>query len=150
MCTILHTLPTDNIPNIIALSGSPATPTSIRISWDFQQDCYAFTFHQVSCYIDQQPASSSMMLAGDTVEGVVGGLAVDTLYNCSVNSTVTVGGVAQSVRSAKILTFTYPDCKHCGLHYIALHTVQLLLFNFGTSVIHVASSPDRFVSMTYR
>ena len=109
---------TDNIPNIIALSGSPATPTSIRISWDFpQQDCYVFTFHQVSCYIYEQPASSSMVLAGDTVEGVVGGLAVDTLYNCSVNSTVTVGGVALSVRSAKVLTFTYPDCK-----YIVVYT----------------------------
>ncbi len=133
-----HALPTDSVPNIINTSGSPDTPTSIRISWGFpQQDCYTFASHQVSCYIDEQLASSSAVLPGGTTNhGVVDALAVDTLYNCSVSSNVTVGGVAQSVRSTTVLTFTYPNGEYCIVNNIiaVYYTNCNYSFSFGCPI----------------
>ncbi len=132
-----HALPTDSVPNIINPSGSPDTPTSIRISWGFpQQDCYEFVSHQVSCYIDEQLASFSAVLPGGTTNGVVDGLAVDTLYSCSVSSNVMVGGVAQSVRSTTVLTFTYPNGEYCIVNNIiaVYYTNCNYSFRFGCPI----------------
>ncbi len=74
----------------------------------------------MSCSANGSPSIEEGVVSGGMREGVVSGnmregklegLNVDTLYNCTVTSNVTGGGVSYYVQSATVITFTYPNCE---------------------------------------